>query len=88
MCIQQRNVTFKSNLNFEGFCFYNQKGILIDDQNGKEQLIEADTVILADMQPVNELRKAKLGVYTIGDALITRRGNSAILDGYRMGMRL
>ena len=46
------------------------------------------TVILADMRSVDELRKAKQGVYTIGDALIPRRGNSAILDGYKMGMRL
>jgi 2,4-dienoyl-CoA reductase (NADPH2) len=63
------------------------KGILVDTPEG-EKLVEADTVILADMQPVNELSKAKKGVYTIGDAMITRRGNSAILDGYKMGMRL
>ena len=45
-------------------------------------------IILAQMHPVNKLFKAKKGVYLIGDALIPRRGNSAILDGYRMGMRL
>ncbi|MFH1269244.1 MAG: FAD-dependent oxidoreductase [Planctomycetota bacterium] len=66
----------------------NDSGILIHDPDGEEQLVKADTVILADMQSVNDLRKAKLGVYTIGDAVIRRRGNSAILDGYRMGMRL
>lgn len=63
------------------------KGILVETPDG-EQLIEADTVILADMQPVNELSQVKKSVYTIGDAMITRRGNSALLDGYKMGMRL
>ncbi len=53
-----------------------------------EQLVEADTIILADMHSVDDLAKAKEGVFTIGDALIPRRGNSAVLDGYKMGMRL
>ncbi len=65
----------------------NEKGVLVETQDG-EKLIEADTVILADMHAVNDLSKAKEGVYTIGDAMIPRRGNSAIQDGYRMGMRL
>jgi glycine/D-amino acid oxidase-like deaminating enzyme len=64
-----------------------EKGVLVETQEG-EKLIEADTVILADMAAVNDLSKAKEGVYTIGDAMIPRRGNSAIQDGYRMGMRL
>jgi 2,4-dienoyl-CoA reductase (NADPH2) len=64
-----------------------ENGILIDTQEG-EITIEADTVILADMHPVNDLSKAKDGIFTIGDAVIPRRGNSAILDGYKMGMRL
>lgn len=65
----------------------NEKGVLVETPEG-ESLIEADTVILADMAAVNDLSKAKEGVYTIGDAMIPRRGNSAIQDGYRMGMRL
>jgi len=64
-----------------------KKGVLVETEDG-QQLVEADTVILADMHSVDKLRKAKQGVYTIGDALIPRRGNSAILDGYKMGMRL
>ncbi len=63
------------------------KGLLVDTPEG-EKSIEVDTVILADMQPVDELGKARKGVYVIGDAIITRRGNSAVLDGYKMGMRL
>ena len=65
----------------------NEKGVIVETQEG-EITIEAETVILADMFPVNNLSKVKEGVYTIGDAMIPRRGNSAILDGYKMGMRL
>jgi len=64
-----------------------EKGVLVETQEG-EMMIEADTVILADMFPVNNLSKTKDGIYTIGDAVIPRRGNSAILDGYKMGMRI
>jgi len=65
----------------------NEKGILVETPEG-ETLVEADTVILADMFAVNDLSDVKPGVYTIGDAMIPRRGNSAIQDGFRMGMRL
>jgi len=40
------------------------------------------------MAPVNDLAEAGKGIFVIGDALIPRRGNSSILDGYKMGMRL
>lgn len=65
----------------------NEKGVIVETQEG-EITIEAETVILADMFAMNSLSKVKEGVYTIGDAMIPRRGNSAILDGYKMGMRL
>ncbi len=64
-----------------------EKGVLVKTAEG-EKLIEAETVILADMHPANDLSKARKGVYAIGDAVIPRRANSAILDGYKMGMRL
>ncbi|OGF58806.1 MAG: hypothetical protein A2Y62_09965 [Candidatus Fischerbacteria bacterium RBG_13_37_8] len=64
-----------------------EKGVVVQTKEG-EIVVEADTIILADMYPVNDFAKAKAGIYTIGDALLTRRGNSAILDGYKMGMRL
>ena len=54
----------------------------------EEALVECDTVVLANMTSVDDLVGARKGHYTIGDALLVRRGNSAILDGYRMGMRL
>ena len=65
----------------------NAEGILADTPDG-EQLVAAETVVLATMQPVNDLGQVRKGVYVVGDALIPRRANSAILDGYRMGMRL
>ena len=63
------------------------KGILVDTPDG-EQLVEAETVILATMRSVNDLGKARKGLNVIGDALLPRRGNSAVLDGYKMGTRL
>ena len=62
-------------------------GIAVETPDG-EKLVEAETVILAEMHSVNDLAKARKGVYVIGDALTPRRGNSAVLDGYKMGMRL
>ncbi|MCK5552221.1 MAG: hypothetical protein KAJ09_03680, partial [Deltaproteobacteria bacterium] len=63
------------------------EGIVV--KAGEEnKLIEAGTVILAEMRSVDDLFGARKGVYMIGDALLPRRGNSAVLDGYKMGMRL
>ena len=59
-----------------------------EKQDG-EQLLEADTVILAGMAKVDDLVGArKKNVYVIGDARTVRRGNSSINDGFRLGMRL
>ncbi len=62
-------------------------GVIIDSPDG-EKLVEADTVIVATMKPNDELSDAKKRIYTIGDAITPRRGASAIIDGYKMGMRL
>jgi 2,4-dienoyl-CoA reductase (NADPH2) len=64
-----------------------ERGILVDTPDG-EKLIEAQTVILAEMRSANELGSVRKGVSVIGDALIPRRGNSAVLDGFKLGMRL
>ena len=63
------------------------EGVRVKTPDG-EQTIPADTVVLAEMLEHDLLSKARKGVSTIGDALLVRRGNNAILDGYRMGMRL
>jgi len=64
-----------------------ERGVLIDTPEG-EQLLEADTVVMAYMQAEQELANAKKPTYVIGDAISPRRAAGAILDGYRMGMRL
>lgn len=64
-----------------------EQGVVIQAPEG-EKLVEADTVVLAEMRPVNELAGARKGVSAIGDALLPRRANSAIYDGYKVGMRL
>lgn len=61
-------------------------GVLVGTPDG-EATIEADTVILSEMVENNKLSRARKGAQTIGDALMVRRGNSAILDGYRLGMK-
>ncbi len=63
------------------------KGVQVKTADG-DKFVEADTVILAQMHPVNDLFKARKGISLIGDAIIPRRGNSAVLDGYKLGMRL
>lgn len=52
----------------------------------KEVVIPADTVVLSNMEGYDPV--GVKGAYTIGDAQLPRRGNSALLDGFRMGMRL
>jgi len=72
---------------------FSPEGVLADDPEGKEVTIACDTIILANMAPNKELGgngKAKLypkgEVYTIGDAIVTRRANAAIHDAYRLAM--
>jgi 2,4-dienoyl-CoA reductase (NADPH2) len=63
-------------------------GVLAEDPDGKEVTIPCDTVVLADMAPDRELKYAKGDVYSIGDAVVPRRANGALHDGYRLGMTL
>ncbi|TKJ38582.1 NADH oxidase [candidate division LCP-89 bacterium B3_LCP] len=54
--------------------------------DGKEVRIPVDTVVLSSMASYTPLKVKDAN--TIGDAKMTRRANSALLDGFRMGMRL
>ncbi|NMC72630.1 MAG: FAD-dependent oxidoreductase [Myxococcales bacterium] len=63
------------------------EGVAVTTPDGPKT-IPADTVILAEVQSVQDLVKARKGVRVVGDALLARRANAAILDGYRLGMRL
>ena len=60
--------------------------VLAKGQDKKEVTIPADTVVLSNMESYDPV--GIKGAYTIGDAQLPRRGNSALLDGFRMGMRL
>ncbi len=64
-----------------------EAGVVVETPEG-EKILEADTVVLAEMEEHDKLSSAVKGAYCIGDALHVRRGNNAVLDGYRMGMRL
>jgi 2,4-dienoyl-CoA reductase (NADPH2) len=63
------------------------QGVIVETLEG-ERLVEADSVVVAFMKAQQELAGAKKKIYSVGDAITPRRGSSAILDGYRMGMRL
>jgi 2,4-dienoyl-CoA reductase (NADPH2) len=60
--------------------------VLAEDEEGNEVTISCDTVVLANMAPDKRLEYDKGDVYTIGDAIVTRRANAAIHDGYRLAM--
>lgn len=61
-------------------------GVVATDPEGKEVTIECDTIILANMAPCAEIKYTKGEVYTIGDAIVTRRASAALHDGYRLAM--
>ncbi|MBN2562169.1 MAG: FAD-dependent oxidoreductase [Phycisphaerae bacterium] len=62
------------------------EGVVAEDAEGKEVTIACDTIVLANMAPSKEIQYTKGDVYTIGDAVVTRRANAAIHDGYRLAM--
>jgi 2,4-dienoyl-CoA reductase (NADPH2) len=62
------------------------EGVLAQDAEGKEVMIPCDTIVLANMVPDGELKCEKGDVYTIGDAIVTRRANAALHDAYRLAM--
>ena len=65
----------------------NEQGVVASTKEG-DQLVEADTVIVAMMKPEQALADAKKRIWTVGDAITPRRGSSALFDGYKLGMRL
>ena len=60
-----------------------------DKQKFVDELVPADTVILANLVPNKDLGYGafKGDVSIIGDSMWVRRGIDAIQDGYRLGMR-
>ncbi|UCG33615.1 MAG: FAD-dependent oxidoreductase, partial [Phycisphaerales bacterium] len=65
---------------------FSSEGVTALDPEDKEVIIACDTIILADMQPNRPLEYKEAEVYTVGDAMVPRRANAAIHDGYRLAM--
>jgi 2,4-dienoyl-CoA reductase (NADPH2) len=63
-----------------------QEGVVAEDPEGREITIACDTILLADLVPNRQVQYTKGEVYTIGDAIVARRANAAIHDGYRLAM--
>jgi len=61
-------------------------GVLAQDPEGNEVTITCDSIVLANMAPNKEIEYTKGDAYTIGDAVVARRINGAIHDGYRLAM--
>lgn len=62
------------------------EGVVAQDASKNELMIPCDTIVLANMAPNHELKYENGDVYTVGDAVIPRRANAAIHDGYRLAM--
>jgi 2,4-dienoyl-CoA reductase (NADPH2) len=64
--------------------------VVVEGPDKKEVTLPADTVVLANLIPNQEIGYGKYAkeVYMIGDAVLVRRGTAAIRDGYKMGMRV
>jgi 2,4-dienoyl-CoA reductase (NADPH2) len=72
--------------NLHGLLEIREGEVLAKGADKKEVTIPADTVVLSDMESYRPVDVKN--AFTIGDAQLPRRGNSALLDGFRMGMRL
>jgi 2,4-dienoyl-CoA reductase (NADPH2) len=62
------------------------EGVLAEDAEQKEVMIACDTIVLANMASNRELDHKDNDVYMAGDAIVPRRANGAIQDGYRLAM--
>lgn len=67
-------------------------GVTFTTPEGKDERVEAETVIISTMRSVNYLQeflKKKFSqVHVIGDALKVRRIHNATMDGYKVGMKI
>lgn len=68
-------------------------GVLVTDKDGKQQMIEADTIVLAlGAKPENNLAKHLKGkvdeLYVIGDCVSPRKIGDAMHEGFVAGWRI
>ena len=69
------------------------RGVLVEEADGSEKLVTADTVILAiprraHQQLLNDLEFVCDELYIIGDAVKPRSMHNAIREGYLIGIRI
>ena len=69
------------------------KGLMVQDDEGEEKPIEAETIVLAgprmpSQELFGELEFVTDEIYMIGDAIKPRSIYNAIHEGYRLGVRL
>ena len=68
-------------------------GVVIIDKDGREQTIEADTIVIAaGARPNNQLltllKERVAEVYTVGDCVEPRSIMESMREGYRAGLSL
>jgi pyruvate/2-oxoglutarate dehydrogenase complex dihydrolipoamide dehydrogenase (E3) component len=69
------------------------KGVVVQGPDGKEELVEADTVVMAvGMHPLSDEAWSLYGIgcqsAIVGDCKKPARMNEAVLDGYYAGFSL
>jgi 2,4-dienoyl-CoA reductase-like NADH-dependent reductase (Old Yellow Enzyme family)/thioredoxin reductase len=67
------------------------EGVVITARNGKEQMLAADTVVLAagakpDRRLLQEIKGLAPEIYPVGDCVEPRRILEAVSDGHRIGL--
>ena len=88
--LEERGVKFQLGVTYQKA---NNKGLLITDKDGKEQFLQADTIILAagaqpDIKLVYELQGNVPELLVIGDAMEPRLILQAIHEGFKVAYSL
>jgi NADH dehydrogenase FAD-containing subunit len=71
----------------------NEKFVIITTKEGKEQNIEADSVVLAvgakaDIKLLKSLKDLAPEIHLVGDCVEPRRIIDAVSDGHRIGLAI
>ncbi len=88
--LEKRGVKFQPGVTYKEA---NEKGLVIIDKEGKERLLEADSIILAPgASPDNQLQLELKGkfpeIFAIGDVMEPRQITQAIREGFKTAYSL
>jgi 2,4-dienoyl-CoA reductase-like NADH-dependent reductase (Old Yellow Enzyme family)/thioredoxin reductase len=88
--LARKEVTLLTGVTYEGF---DGTGLKIRTGDGEEQILSADTYVLAtgglpNSGPVHALKENFKNVYVIGDSLEPRSIRDAITGGFEVGLRI